>query len=138
MTNDKKNPDEESTSNSNFDKEVAARIIAEMFGVTPKDLMFRLKKQLAAGLLINISEITDEMALESLDSFHSSGEADAMWRAMGLVPKPGWVSAFTGWHNFQHLWTRGATNKLAGIVGIAYQGLAIALSVYLGVSWYRA
>lgn len=81
-------------------------------------------------------EVDDE-TIFAVWSAMPSEKKDTLLRKIGLVPTPGLFSSITGWHNIEHLRSRGWRNKVSGAMGIIYQGAAIGLGTYLGVDWYR-
>lgn len=109
---------------------------ADAFTITVKDAVERLRELVADARNISIDTVTDKMVGENVNALHKSGQLDETFRGLGIVPKPGWVSAVSGWHNVEHLRAAGATNKVAGALGIAYQAAAWGLAIYLGVDWY--
>lgn len=120
-----------------FDSKAAAEAFFKSLGLDPEKLMDQLREMIAEAINASKEDITEEQVMDTVKSLHKSGKLDTVLRNLGLVPKPNWFSAVSGWHNVEHLRSRGASNKLAGLAGIIYQGVAIGLSVYLGIDWYR-
>jgi hypothetical protein len=83
------------------------------------------------------TEITEELIFRSFQAMPAEKKDDLL-RKHGLVPTPGFFSSITGWHNIEHLRSKGWQNKVQGAMGLLYQGAAIGLAIYLGVDWYRS
>lgn len=89
------------------------------------------------GMGVKENEITDDLIFTTFQALPAE-KKDEMLRKVGLVPTPGFFSSISGWHNVEHLRSRGWRNKVAGGVGLIYQGAAIGLATYMGVNWYRS
>jgi hypothetical protein len=133
----KEKEQEQEAKTPNFDSKAAAEAFFKSLGLDPEKLVEALKEMIAEAVEASAADITDEQVMETVKALHKSGKLDAVLRNLGLVPKPGIFSAITGWHNVEHMRSRGFSNKLAGAMGIIYQGVALGLSIYLGVDWYR-
>ncbi len=118
--------------------EEGAEALIEALGLSADTLVGRLKTTIAEGMGVSRKKITDEIVGETLATLHAGGKLDVVLRNVGLVPRPNWFSALSGWHNVEHLRARGASNKIAGIVSLGYQATAIALTAYLGLDWYQS
>jgi hypothetical protein len=108
--------------------------MAEIFDLSKiKEAMAEMLKDLGYGT----QEITEELIFKSFQAMPAEKKDDLL-RRHGLVPTPGFFSSITGWHNIEHLRSKGWENKVQGAMGLLYQAAAVGLSIYLGVDWYRS
>ena len=106
--------------------EVAAKILKEL----GTDAQASLKLLIAEEGGVNVANISDSDVFDVVCEMHSAGTLDDTLRAFGLVPKPGFFSAISGWHDIEHLRSEGFTNTVAGLVGLATKG-----AVYAYAAW---
>lgn len=118
--------------------------LREAIGAIVEELVKRglnfdtLKENLSDLLQAANIEPTDENIEEAIHRLHKSGKLDDTLRQAGLVPRPGFFSAITGWHEVEHLRSKGFTNKLVGAKNLGMQiGLMILGAVH-GYRWYQA
>jgi len=112
------------------------RDFSKAFTISVQTLEKEMRTLVADSRGIKIKAVTDKMVGEALNALHKSGSLDKTFRDMGIVPKPGWWSAITQWHNIEHMRTNGITNKVCGAVGMAYQAAAVILAAYIGYDRY--
>ena len=90
------------------------------------ELRSGFKNAIANELGIKKSSVTEKQLYQCVHALMRSGTLDIALRDMGLVPKPSIGSAILGWHDFEHLRSRGLANKVAGGTAItAKLGLLI-------------
>lgn len=94
-------------------------------------------KELLTEMGYSDKEITPDLMHKAFLAMPAE-KRDPTLRELGLVPTPGFFSSLLGWHNIEHMRSRGWQNKVAGTMGLLYQGAAIGLAIYLGVDWYRS
>lgn len=81
-------------------------------------------------------EITDELIYEAFMAIPTDTIVPLL-RKCGLMRAPHWLSSLTGWHNAEHMRSKGARNKFAGLVGFVYQFAAFGLAGYMGYDYLR-
>lgn len=95
-------------------KEVAEKL-AKGLGITDAKVMTAsIRKQAAEFAGVEEKDIDDATLAALIMEIHASGKADDVMRDFGIVPKPGWFSGLSGWHDIQHMRTKGFGNKVAG------------------------
>lgn len=89
-----------------------------------------IKRMMAEEIGCKPDEIRDEDAYDVIDELHSSGVLDETLMDLGITPVPGFWSAISGWHDIQHLRTRGLGNKTAGLVGLATKAAVVGYGAF--------
>jgi hypothetical protein len=102
-----------------------------------KEGITQLMKVLGTYIQDKTGKELSESDLREIWNKMDKDKKQAFLFSSGLVPEPGVVGAITGWHDIQHLRSKGAGNKTAGIWGIATKSAAVALAVLAALGRIR-
>lgn len=117
--------------------ELASKVGEKIASEFNLDNLKAFLKELLTEMGYSEKEITPDLMHKAFLAMPAE-KRDPALRELGLVPTPGFFSSLLGWHNIEHMRSRGWRNKWAGLVGIFYQGVAIGLATYLGIDWYKS
>lgn len=103
-------------------------------GVKPADAEDKVRQMV--GEALGKQNPSDDEVSAAMDKLHKSGSLDPFLRSVGLVPKPGIFSALTGWHDVEHLRSKGASNKIAGVTSLSCRIAVLAYGCWKGYEYF--